>query len=156
MKTFTAKVVAAYLENNALEAHEIPNLIQSVYAALSRLSAQGGEAIVPMTLEPAVSIKKSVTPDAIICLECGRPQKMIKRHLGTSHGLTVDEYRAKWSLPVDYPMVAANYSQRRSELAITNGLGRKPSEASPTTGEPKTNGAPTHRYPGSRWSKPAE
>jgi predicted transcriptional regulator len=121
LKTLTTKIVAAYLGSNTLAATEIPNLIKSVYSSL-----EGTDAPVSARAEqqqPAVSVKRSVTPSHIICLECGDHQKMLKRHLLTSHGLTADDYRAKWSLPRDYPLVAPEYAARRSDLAKASGLG---------------------------------
>ena len=132
IKALTTKIVAAYLGGNTVEATEVPNLIKSVYSTLVGTDA-------PVTAlaeqqQPAVSVKKSVTPGHIVCLECGDHQKMLKRHLLTGHGLTADEYRAKWSLPRDYPLVAPEYAARRSELAKAAGLGysrtnRKPKSA---------------------------
>lgn len=119
----TADIVAAFAANNAISASDLPGLIVSVYAALGGL---GQPVAVPATeLVPAVPIKKSVTPDFIVCLDDGRKFKSMKRHLA-SLGMTPDEYRAKWGLPMDYPMVAPNYTATRSALAISNGLGRKP------------------------------
>jgi predicted transcriptional regulator len=122
LQSLTAQVVSAYTAHNTTSAAELPALITSVYNAL--LGADQPQAV-EQHAAPAVSIKKSVKPEAITCLECGKPMKMLKRHLGSDHGLTVDEYRAKWSLPADYPMVAPDYAARRSELAVKIGLGRK-------------------------------
>ena len=119
----TAKLVAAYLGKNPVAAGDVPDLIRSVHAVLVRIASPAPEPVEPQ--QPFVSIKKSVTPEAIICLECGKSQKMLKRHLATAHGLSVDAYRANWSLPAEYPMVAPNYAQHRSQLAIKIGLGRK-------------------------------
>jgi predicted transcriptional regulator len=151
----TAKIVAAYVGNHNVAINDLPDLISSTYAALNGTSTP--EPIQAERLPPAVPIKKSVTPDAVICLECGKPQSMLKRHIATSHELSVDEYRAKWGLASDYPMVAPNYAARRSELAIKIGLGRKPkSVTSPSdTGEVPEEIKPQHSYPASRWSKPA-
>jgi predicted transcriptional regulator len=150
----TAKVVAAYLRNNRLATSDIPDLIKATYAALVNATAPVAEPMVQQ--QPVVSIRKSVTPDAIICLECGKPQKMAKRHLRTAHGLSVDEYRAKWSLPADYPMVAANYAANRSRLALQFGLGRKKVVEAPKDAvEAKVKERPRNRYPSSRWSKPS-
>jgi len=121
---YTAKIVAAYLASNTIAVDAVPDLIRATYAALVG-TASPMSAPVPQQ-EPAVSIKKSVTPSAIICLECGAPLKMLKRHLSTAHDLSVDEYRAKWTLPRDYPVVAPDYAAHRSQLAISIGLGRKP------------------------------
>jgi predicted transcriptional regulator len=124
----TADVVAAYVSNNPVPAGELPKLIADVYAALGQVN---GAAVVPAEVEPqmpAVQIKKSVTPDYIISLENGKRFKSLKRHLMTSYGMTPDEYRAKWNLPSNYPMVAPNYAAVRSEMAKAIGLGRKPGE----------------------------
>ena len=132
IKILTTKIVAAYLGSSTLAATEIPNLITSVY---STLAATDNPASAPAERQqPAVSVKRSVTPDYIVCLECGDRQKMLKRHLTTGHGLTADEYRTKWSLPKDYPLVAPEYAARRSEFAKAVGLGysrtnRKPKSA---------------------------
>jgi predicted transcriptional regulator len=122
----TADVVAAFVSNNSISTTDLPGLIASIHAAIAGLSAPAPapEAEKPV---PAVPIKKSVTPDYIISLEDGRQYKSLKRHL-TGRGLTPADYRAKWGLPRDYPMVAANYAARRSEMAKAIGLGRKPAE----------------------------
>ena len=122
----TADVVAAFVSNNSISATDLPGLIASIHAAIVGRSAPAPapEAEKPV---PAVPIKKSVTPDYIISLEDGRQYKSLKRHL-TGRGLTPADYRAKWGLPRDYPMVAANYAARRSEMAKAIGLGRKPAE----------------------------
>jgi predicted transcriptional regulator len=119
----SADVVASYVANNRVEASEIPALIASVHAALSA-AATGHTEEFQQELKPAVSIKKSVTPDAIICLEDGKAFKSLKRHLRTAYGMSPDDYRAKWRLPADYPMVASNYAAQRSEFAKKIGLGR--------------------------------
>jgi predicted transcriptional regulator len=122
----TADVVAAFVSNNSISATDLPGLIASVHAAITGLSAPAPapEAEKPV---PAVPVKKSVTPDYLISLEDGKRYKSLKRHLG-GRGLTPAEYRTKWGLPSDYPMVAANYAAQRSALAKSMGLGRKPSE----------------------------
>lgn len=132
IKALTTKIVAAYLGSNTLAATEIPSLIKSVYSTL--VSTDTPATVQTEQQQPAVSVRRSVTPGHIVCLECGDHQKMLKRHLLTGHGLTTDEYRAKWSLPRDYPMVAPEYAARRSELAKAAGLGhsrtnRKPKSA---------------------------
>ncbi len=119
----TAEVVSAYAANNALPASELPDVIQSVHRTFQGL--QNPESSNDAKSAPAVSVKRSVRADAIICLECGTEHKMLKRHLKTSHSLSVAEYRDKWNLKPDYPMVAPNYAQHRSELAKQFGLGRK-------------------------------
>jgi predicted transcriptional regulator len=123
----TADVVSAYVSNNPVPAADLPSLIGQVHAALmSRANGSIEEKVEP--LKPAVPIKRSVTPEYIISLEDGKKFKSLKRHLATHHGLTPDEYRAKWGLPADYPMVAPAYAAARSALAKTMGLGRKPKE----------------------------
>jgi predicted transcriptional regulator len=117
-------IVAAHLSNNKVPSGELPDLIRNVVQALAAVSA-GEPAPVPRP-EPAVSIKKSVTPDFIICLEDGRKMKMLKRHLRTAYKMSPDEYRKRWNLPSDYPMVAPNYAKKRSKLAKAIGLGTKP------------------------------
>ena len=118
-------VVSAYLGHNSLSSSQIPEIIQTVFASLHQLGERGragpGEA-----LKPAVPIKKSVASDYLICLEDGKKMKMLKRHLRTAFNMTPDEYRAKWGLPADYPMVAPNYAAQRSAFAKKIGLGRKP------------------------------
>lgn len=123
----TADVVSAYVSNNPVPAGELPALISQVNAALKGTAA-GTAPEKPELLKPAVPIKKSVTPDYIVSLEDGKKFKSLKRHLSTQYGLTPDEYRAKWGLPADYPMVAPNYAAARSALAKTMGLGRKSKE----------------------------
>lgn len=118
----TADIVAAYVGHNPVPAGQLPELIASVNASVRKLA---GEPQQPAeTLAPAVNPKKSVFPDYIICLEDGKKFKSLKRHLRTDHGLTPDEYRAKWGLDASYPMVAPNYSQKRSALAKASGLGQ--------------------------------
>ncbi len=119
--TLTTEVVAAYVGNNAVAVDQIPSLIKEVHQALVGLGSEGDQP----TLPPAVPIKKSVRKATIVCLECGPSGKMLKRHLSTAHGLGVKEYRERWKLPNNYPMVAPNYAAVRSELAKTFGLGRK-------------------------------
>lgn len=120
----TADVVAAYVKNNVLPASQLPDVIRSVFGSLEAFGpARTGER--HTSLRPVVPIKRSVTPDYIICLEDGKKLKMLKRHLRTTYNLTPDEYRAKWGLPADYPMVAPNYAVQRSEFAKKIGLGRK-------------------------------
>jgi predicted transcriptional regulator len=117
-------IVAAYVTRNPVSTNELPILIQQVHEALTRL-ATGVEHEAPVPIQmPAVPIKRSYTADAITCLECGLKFKTLKRHLTGDHNLRPDQYRAKWKLPDDYPMVAPSYSQRRSDLAKAMGLGR--------------------------------
>jgi predicted transcriptional regulator len=118
----TAEIVSAYVSANSVAAQDIPALIRTVHAALREV-AGGAPSIVDQSQEPAVAIKKSITPDYIICLEDGKKFKSLKRHLRTRYSMTPDEYRAKWGLPHDYPMVAPNYAKERSNLAKRMGLG---------------------------------
>jgi predicted transcriptional regulator len=120
-------VVAAYLSNNQVPTAQIPDIIHSVFNSLNGLDVQATEAPVEVP-KPATSIRKSVTPEYIICLEDGKKLKMLKRHLRTNYSMTPEEYRAKWNLPPDYPMVAPNYARQRSEFAKKIGLGRKADE----------------------------
>jgi predicted transcriptional regulator len=131
----TADIVSAYVSNNSVEAGELANLISQVHQALIQ-AAEGPKAEPEAPPTPAVPVKKSITPDYLISLEDGRKYKSLKRHLST-RGLTPDEYRAKWGLPKDYPMVAASYSAQRSSLAKSLGLGRARAggaEDAPSTG----------------------
>jgi predicted transcriptional regulator len=120
----TAEIVSAHVANNSVVQNDVPELIQSVFGKLTELAS--GEDATSVELTPAVPIKKSVTDDYIICLEDGKKLKMLKRHLMTAYGMTPEEYRAKWGLKPDYPMVAPNYAAKRQELAKKIGLGRKP------------------------------
>ncbi|MGY2050239.1 MucR family transcriptional regulator [Methylobacterium sp. JK268] len=117
-----ADIVAAYVSHNSVPTTELPMLLQSVYEQLTKLSRPAPAE--PERPVPPIPIKKTVTPDAIISLEDGRAYKSLKRHLST-RGLTPDQYREKWGLPTDYPMVASNYAAQRSELAKASGLGRR-------------------------------
>lgn len=124
----TASVVGAYVSGNAIAAADVPALIRSVHAALAGV---GGEAEAPGAVdrEPAVPVRRSITPDYLVCLEDGRKFKSLKRHLRTKYDLSPEQYRARWNLAKDYPMVAPNYAQARSDLAKQMGLGqggRKP------------------------------
>jgi predicted transcriptional regulator len=125
----TAEVVAAHVGNSAVAGTEVGALIQSVFDTLRGLATD--EQAVPVELTPAVPIKRSVTDDAIVCLDCGKKLKMLKRHLTTDHGLTPEQYRARWGLRPDYPMVAPTYSAQRQALAKQIGLGRKPAPPPP-------------------------
>ena len=137
----TTDIVAAYVSNNPVPSSELPRLIADIHAAIAAVA--GGAA--PQQAEekpvPAISVRKSVTPDFLICLEDGKKFKSLKRHLATHHGLTPDQYRQKWNLPADYPMVAPSYSAARSALAKSMGLGRKPAPAP----EPEKAAAPTRQ-----------
>lgn len=121
--TLTADIVSAHVSNNSVPLDGMPQLISSVYEALS---SAGTHEQPPEPQEPAVPIKKSVKPDYIICLEDGKKLKMLKRYLRTNFKMTPEEYRAKWNLSSDYPMVAPNYAEKRRDLAKKIGLGRKP------------------------------
>ncbi|MEM1045206.1 MAG: MucR family transcriptional regulator [Pseudomonadota bacterium] len=120
----TADIVSAYVSNNAVASADLPTLISDVYAALQRTETDAAEPE-PEPAKPAVPIKKSIHPDYIVCLEDGKKFKSLKRHLRTHYNLTPEEYREKWGLPTDYPMVAPNYAAARSELAKKMGLGQQ-------------------------------
>jgi predicted transcriptional regulator len=120
----TASIVSAYVSNNPVAAQDLSTLINQVHAALTRVSSGQGE-MTSEPLKPAVSVKKSITADYIVCLEDGKKFKSLKRHLRTQYNMTPDQYREKWSLPPDYPMVAPNYAIARSELAKQMGLGQQ-------------------------------
>jgi predicted transcriptional regulator len=152
----TASLVAAYLRGNSMPVSDVADLINTTHAAMIAVLVSKDQPAEPQ--KPAVSVKKSVLSHAIICLECGEHKQMLKRHLSTAHGLSVDDYKAKWSLPADYPMTAPNYAGTRSNLAKKIGLGRKPrgsrqasvsAEAEPAAG-PQSG----QKYPPSRWAKP--
>jgi len=121
--TLTADIVAAHVSNNSVAVSDIPLLIQNVHGALAGLG--GVEAVPEVKQEPAVSVRSSVKPDYVVCLEDGKKLKMLKRHLMTHYQMTPDQYRAKWNLPADYPMVAPNYAEQRRTLAKKIGLGTK-------------------------------
>lgn len=124
--TLTSDIVAAHVSNNNVAVEDVPTLIQKVYSALANVGsvAPAGES----RPEPAVSIRASVKKDHLVCLEDGKKMKMLKRHLMTDHGMTPDEYRARWGLSADYPMVAPDYAETRRDLAKKIGLGRKPGQ----------------------------
>jgi predicted transcriptional regulator len=119
----TTEVVAAYVRNNPLPAGELRSIIHTVHGSLAAIDAGGASSAEPV--RPAVSVRRSVQPDHLVCLEDGKKLKMLKRHLRTTYGMSPEEYRAKWGLPPDYPMVAPNYAKQRSEFAKQIGLGRK-------------------------------
>lgn len=133
----TAQIIAAHVSNNSVEAEALPALIRSVHAALA---GAGTVAEVPTRPEPAVPAKRSIFPDYIICLEDGKKLKTLKRHLASAFQMTPDEYRARWDLPKEYPMVAPNYAKQRSALAKQLGLGRKPAEPEPAPEPAKPRG----------------
>ena len=118
----TSEIVAAHVSNNTLAVIDLPQLIKDVYFTLANVGENQG---LSERLNPPVSIKKSVTPDFIVCLEDGKKLKMLKRHLKSAYNMTPEEYRQRWNLPLDYPMVAPNYAKHRSDLAKEIGLGRK-------------------------------
>lgn len=140
----TTEIVSAYVGRNSVAASDLPDLIRTIHATLAEIAsgkAANPAAAAPPT--PAVPVRKSVTPDYIISLEDGSKYKSLKRHLATRYGMTPDDYRAKWGLPKDYPMVAPNYAAARSALAVASGLGqgrRKP--AAKTSGKTASNKAP--------------
>ena len=120
----TADIVSAYVSNNPVPAGDMPGLINQVHNALMRISGGNGE-VQPEALKPAIAVKKSITPDFIVCLEDGKKFKSLKRHLRTQYSMTPEQYREKWGLASDYPMVAPNYAAARSELAKQMGLGQQ-------------------------------
>lgn len=144
--SLTADIVSSHVSNNSVAVSDLPSLIANVYASLAGLGATSAPEKIKQ--EPAVSVRASIKPDYIVCLEDGRKLKMLKRHLMTSYGMTPDAYRTKWGLPADYPMVAPNYAERRRSLAIRIGLGNKrtpdgglkPAVATPSA--PKPRGRP--------------
>jgi predicted transcriptional regulator len=120
----SGSIVAAYVSANNISVENVPNLIRTVHAALAGLSHQAPQAPAEEARRPAVPIRRSVTEEAVVCLECGISQKMLKRHLRARHGLSPSEYRSRWGLPYDYPLIAPAYSATRSRLAEETGLGR--------------------------------
>jgi predicted transcriptional regulator len=120
----TTKIVSAFVSNNSVAAGEIPAIINQVHSALLRVSS-GGKEQPAEPLKPAVPVKKSITPDYLVCLEDGKKFKSLKRHLRTQYNVTPEQYREKWALPPDYPMVAPNYAAARSKLAKDMGLGQQ-------------------------------
>lgn len=124
--TLTSDIVAAHVSNNSVSVDDVPSLITNVYSALAGLGevAQVEEP----APEPAVSVRSSVKRDHIVCLDCGKKMKMLRRHLSSEHGMTPEDYREKWNLGADYPMVAPDYAETRRDLAKKIGLGRKPGQ----------------------------
>jgi predicted transcriptional regulator len=120
----TAEIVSAYVSNNSVQAGDLSGLINQVHSALTRVSS-GQADLSSEPLKPAVSVKKSITADHIVCLEDGKKFKSLKRHLRTQYNMTPEQYREKWALPADYPMVAPNYAAARSQLAKQMGLGQQ-------------------------------
>ncbi|MFI0846594.1 MucR family transcriptional regulator [Mesorhizobium sp. IMUNJ 23232] len=142
----TASIVSAYVSKNSVPMANLADLVTSVHASLGKLT--GKVEPEPVPLVPAVPVKKSITPEYIISLEDGRKFKSLKRHLSTQYGMSPEQYRAKWGLPTDYPMVAPNYAATRSALAKTMGLGRK--------GEPEEEAAPVVEKPAPRRKRTAK
>jgi predicted transcriptional regulator len=134
----TADIVAAHVSNNTVAVGDVFNLIEKVHGALCGLSSSGGTQLAPK--EPVVSVRASLKPDYITCMECGRRQKALKRHLQSAHGMTPDQYRADYGLPASYPMVATNYAETRRELAKKIGLGRKSAAPRKRNGKAAGNG----------------
>lgn len=134
--TLTSDIVAAHVSNNSVAVGDLPTLITNIYGALAGLGQSTPEVETPP--EPAVSIRASVKPDHIVCLEDGKKLKMLKRHLMTHYNMTPEQYRTRWNLPADYPMVAPDYAEKRRELAKKIGLGRKPG-AKPARGRSKAS-----------------
>jgi predicted transcriptional regulator len=124
--TLTSDIVAAHVSNNSVSSDEVATLINSVYSALSGLGEDTAPA--PAAPEPAVSVRSSVKKDHIVCLDCGKKMKMLRRHLSSEHDTTPADYREKWGLAADYPMVAPDYAETRRDLAVKIGLGRKPGQ----------------------------
>lgn len=120
----TTEIVSSYLSNNAMQPGDIPALIKSVHKALIEAEASAIEPEKPVH-EPVVSVRASIKPDHLVCLECGAKQKTLKRHIMSSHGLSPEDYKHRYNLPADYPLVAPDYAERRSKLAKKIGLGRK-------------------------------
>ncbi|MEM7438605.1 MAG: MucR family transcriptional regulator [Pseudomonadota bacterium] len=118
---YTAQIVAGYLQGNQVDATDIASVVETVHQTVKVLCS---ESLPPSGQRPAVPVEKSITPDHIICLEDGKKFKMLKKHLMTHYGMTPEQYRSKWGLPVDYPMVAPNYAAKRQELAKASGLGK--------------------------------
>ncbi|MCX9146373.1 MucR family transcriptional regulator [Erythrobacter sp. WG] len=133
--TLTSDIVAAHVSNNDVAVTDVPALITNVYTALANLGET--PVVEEAKPQPAVSVRNSVKPEYIVCLEDGKKLKMLKRYLRTNYNMSPEEYRARWGLPADYPMVAPNYAEKRRDLAKKIGLGRKPGEAAPKTRRPR-------------------
>jgi len=144
----TSRIVAAYVRKNLIPTDQIAGLINSVHSTLRGL---GSEVVEEPPRIPAVSVRRSVRPDHIICIDCGYKGKMLKRHLQSRHGLSVVEYKLRWNLSSDYPMTAPNYSERRSQFAKKIGLGRTP--AQPAAAPPTTTGKPPRRRSASKTTR---
>jgi predicted transcriptional regulator len=151
----TTEIVSAHASNNSVASNDLPSLIQQVHSALAGL----GQAVevAPEAKVPVISVRASVKPDYIVCMECGKKQKMLKRHLLTAHSMSPDQYRADYGLPASYPMVAETYSDRRRELAKALGLGRRPGEKREPAAAPNPPPAPpTEAEPRGRRKKAAD
>jgi predicted transcriptional regulator len=149
----TADIVSSHLENNSVAVGDVPNLIQQVHKALVGLGAPAVEQ--PQVKRPVVSARASIKPDYLVCMECGKKQKTLRRHLQTAHGLTPDQYRADYGLPREYPMTAATYSETRRTMAHSIGLGRKAgNNRTAAASSPEGKAAP--REKGRRKAAPAE
>lgn len=138
----TAGIVSAHVSTNVVDAGSVPELIRTIYQSLASLGAPP-ESMEDEKLTPAVPVKRSVFPDYSVCLEDGKRLKMLKRHLGSAYGMTPGQYRERWGLPADYPMVAPNYATRRSKLARANDLGRKTGAETSGAHSGPAKGAPT-------------
>src|SRR5215211_5789009 len=138
-----ADIVSAFVSNNSVPVAELPALIGNVHDALNTLASGSAQQAVEEPKAPAVSIKKSVQPDYIVCLDDGKRFQSLKRHLRTTYNLTPEQYRAKWGLPSSYPMVAPNYAATRSELAKRLGLGQQRRRTEPVKAEPQPAAPPT-------------
>ncbi len=141
LTSLTADIVSAYVAHNAMSGEKLPDFIGSIYGALSRASMQGAEPP-KVELKPAIPVKKSVTPDYIICLEDGKKFKSLKRHLRSQYDMSPEDYREKWGLPHDYPMVAPAYAATRSDLAKNMGLGRRSTAVAAAEPEVPASSAP--------------
>ena len=133
----TTEIVSAFVSNSSLSASDLPALIHQIHKTLSDISTGAEAESAAPALTPAISVKKSITPDFLICLEDGRKFKSLKRHLRTKYDLTPEQYRAKWNLPKDYPMVAPNYAAARSNLAKQSGLGQGGRKPAAKTAKPR-------------------
>ena len=145
----TSQIVAAYVRKNLIPTDQIAGLINSVHSTLSGLGSEVVEELPPV---PAVSVRRSVRPDHIICIDCGYKGKMLKRHLQSRHGLSVVEYKRRWNLSSDYPMTAPNYSEQRAQFAKKIGLGRAP--AQPASASETTPEKPARRRSASKTTRP--
>lgn len=143
--TLTSDIVAAHVSNNSVGVEDVPALINKIYSALAGLGGGGAKSEAPP--EPAVSVRASVKPDYIVCLEDGKKLKMLKRHLMTHYNMTPDQYRQRWNLPADYPMVAPNYAEKRRQLAKKIGLGRKPAAPAKAPAAKAETMAPAKKAP---------